>query len=366
MVDGSIAVIRVCFLGAYDPDYPRVRVFREGLATAGIEVIEARVPERRAFRRFPALISAFDARARSADAILVPAFRHKDVPMARLLRGRRPLLFDPLVSRHDTLVNDWALHPPGSAQARWNRWIDRASLGLADRVLCDTWEHGHLYRSLGVAEHRLVRVLVGAERAFFDVPDAVRDGPVRVLYVGGFLPLHGVPVMIEAAARLERSGVPLPDWTLDLVGQGIEYGTARAVAERHRLTRVRFLGRRPYAQAPALFAESSIVLGAFGGSDKAGRVIPHKVFQGLAAGRAVITGDGPGIREVLDPGTHLLAVPRGDAAALADALRIVIGSADRRAALASAGRARAQEVGTPEQIGVALRHAIESALAERA
>ena len=49
---------RVCFFGAYDPDYPRNRILRDGLARAGVTVVEARVPERRAVWRYPALAAA--------------------------------------------------------------------------------------------------------------------------------------------------------------------------------------------------------------------------------------------------------------------------------------------------------------------
>src|SRR4051812_47654516 len=124
--------MRVGFFGAYDPAYPRNRILRAGLARAGHEVIEIRVPERRAFRRWPALATAFVRAGTRADVLLVPEFRHKDVPLARMLAGRRPLVFDPLVSRVDTLVEDWGLHAPGSGQARWNGWIDRVSLQWSD------------------------------------------------------------------------------------------------------------------------------------------------------------------------------------------------------------------------------------------
>ncbi|HEY6865895.1 MAG TPA: hypothetical protein VI792_01490, partial [Candidatus Eisenbacteria bacterium] len=124
----------VCFFGAWDPGYPRNRILREGLRRAGVTVLEARVRERRALLRYPALAAAFARRGRAAEVVLVPEFRHKDVPLARALAGSRRLVFDPLVSRHDTLVEDWGLHAPRSLQARWNLGIDRWSLGLADLV----------------------------------------------------------------------------------------------------------------------------------------------------------------------------------------------------------------------------------------
>ena len=146
----------VCFFGAYDPAYPRNRILREGLRQAGVEVLEARVRERRVLFRYPALALAFARRARRAGCVLVPEFRHKDMPLARWLAGGRRLVFDPLVSRHDTLVGDWGLHAPDSFQARWNLAIDRAALGRADLVLCDTWAHGALFETLGVPRARLV------------------------------------------------------------------------------------------------------------------------------------------------------------------------------------------------------------------
>ena len=115
--------MRIGFFGAWDAGYPRNRILRDGLGSAGAEVADVRVAERRAVLRYPALALAF-GRTPGLDAVFVPAFRHKDVPLARLLAGRRPLVFDPLVSRWDTLVEDWALHAPRSAQAAWNRRID--------------------------------------------------------------------------------------------------------------------------------------------------------------------------------------------------------------------------------------------------
>jgi glycosyltransferase involved in cell wall biosynthesis len=354
-------VTRVCFFGAWDPAYPRNRILREGLRRAGAGVLEARVRERRAFRRYPALLAAFARDARSADVLLVPEFRHKDMPLARVLAGRRLLVFDPLVSRHDTMVADWGLHAEGSPQARWNRQLDRWSLGLADLVLCDTWAHGALFESLGVPRRRLRRVLVGAEDAFFAAGPPPAAAPLRIVYVGGFLPLHGTRVIVEAVAQLERGGTSGPEFQVEMAGTGIEWAAARERAVELGLRRVSFTGAVPYAEAPRVLAAAHVVLGAFGTGAKAGRVIPHKVWQGLAAGRAVVTGDGEGLREVCLPGEHVVAVPRGDAAALADALARLLEHEGEREALARRGRELALAVGTPERIGAGLLQALTGA-----
>jgi glycosyltransferase involved in cell wall biosynthesis len=354
---------RVCFAGAYDPGYPRNRILREGVRRAGWGVLEARVAEKRAWRRYPALAWSLARNSPGADVLLVPEFRHKDMPLVSALRGRRPVVFDPLVSRWDTLVGDWRIHAHSSGQARWNRMLDRWSLSSAQMVLCDTWAHGELLAELGAPREQLRRVLVGAEDEFFRLtteppaPSATSGG-IRILYIGGFLPLHGVRTILEAARILESRAAQLPPFTFQLVGRGIEYDESRVYASWHKLERVEFTGKLDYSGAPQVFASAHIALGAFGAGAKTGRVIPHKLYQGLAAGRAVVTGDGPGVREVFTDGEQLLLVPRGNAEALAAALTRLIGDADLRARLGAAARARALEVATPDAVGRTLAAAL--------
>ena len=330
--------------GAWDPAYPRNRIVREALRRAGHEVRDVRVRERRAWLRYPSLAAAFGRHGVDADVVWVPEFRHKDVLVARLLAAGRPLVFDPLVSRWDTLVGDWRLHAAGGMQARWNRAIDRWSFRAADLLLCDTWAHGDLFVELGADRSRLRRLLVGAEDAFFRVGPPPASPPVRILYLGGFLPLHGVRTMLEAAARLERGGAPAHEFLF--AGRGIESEEARRVAVAESLTHVRFLGATPYAEAPRLFEQAHIALGVFGTGAKTARVIPHKLWQGLAAGRAVVTGDAPGVREVFVGDEHLKFVPCGDAAALAEAIEQLLRDEGLRLRLGEAARRRASETGS--------------------
>ena len=69
-----------------------------------------------------------------------------------------------------------------------------------------------------------------------------------------------------------------------------------------------------------LICNADICLGIFGVSNKARRVISNKVWECLAVGRPIITGNGEGARSILKHGYHCLLVPHGDSKSIANAL----------------------------------------------
>ena len=64
--------------------------------------------------------------------------------------------------------------------------------------------------------------------------------------------------------------------------------------------------------------EADVVLGIFGATRKTQMVIPNKVYEGLALGKAVITADTPAIRELLTDHENVLLCKAGDPQDLAN------------------------------------------------
>lgn len=366
--------MRVAFLGAFDPEYPRTRVLREGLAALGVEPSMYSYSAR-PIARDAGLIAAWLQGAAGADAIVVPSFGHRDVPLVSLLAKAAgiPLLFDPLVSRWDTQVRDLGRVPERSLAAARLRASDALAMRLADLVLCDTWEHGELFASsFGVPRAKLARVPVGADRAAFALGESraasasgretrsVGAAPFHAVYVGGFLPLHGVEAVIGAAALLEaRRG---PEFArFSLVGDGMTAHRADRDTAALGLRSVRRVGRVPYAQALEILAGADVALGIFGTTDKAARVVPHKVYQALAIGVPVVTRRSPAMLEMFSGSPPFSMVPPGSAEALADAIEALAGDPPRREALGNDGRQAALRIATPERVGEALRDAIARA-----
>jgi glycosyltransferase involved in cell wall biosynthesis len=387
--------VRVAFLGAFDPDYPRTRVLQEGLAAHGADVRLLPVTSR-PFARGAALFGSWASRAGGADAYLVPSFGHRDIPLAAALAriAGVPLLFDPLVSRWDTQTRDLGRVAPRSLAAARLHLSDAVALRLADVVLCDTWEHGELFAErFGVPRRKLARVPVGADHAAFALGAARAagaaspgqpagggaltgasagsgTGTLSVVYVGGFLPLHGVPAIVGAAAILERRHGPrFARFTL--IGDGMTAHQADRDIASGGLASVRREPRIPYPRALEMLAQADVGLGIFGTTEKAARVVPHKVYQALALGVPTVTRRSPAVSEFFErgrtapSGEPLFLVPAGSAEAIAAAIEELARDPERRNRLGASGREAVASFATPEKVGAALLEAIERARSGR-
>jgi glycosyltransferase involved in cell wall biosynthesis len=318
--NGAAAAPGILFFGGYDPVYPRNAIIRKGWVKCGFMVSECRAGMHlKVHLRYPVLLWRYARMHDSSRVVFVPDFRHKDVPLAWALARctRRHLVFDPLVSRYETRVLDREDVPPGSAQERHNRNLDRTSMKLADLVLADTGAHGRFYANeFSIPETKIKVLPVGFdEDTFVEVPLPDTGKVCNVLFYGTYLPLHGVDTIVEAAAILRDAPV-----SFALVGRGQTFEAARAKARGLPEDKIAFCAPVPEGELGRLIARADIVLGIFGMTPKAHLVVPNKVYQALAVGRALITGDTPAIGEIFKSGVHLVTVPPGDADALAGAI----------------------------------------------
>jgi len=366
---------RICFFGTYERDYPRNRTLAEGLKRAGWQVLECHVPlwekERdktgRYLGPFSVVLRAVELKLACLrllfkyvfsvgryDVMLVGYIGHFDIPLAWLLTRfpRRPLVFSPLISLYDTLVDDRRSIAEGTFMSRFLRWLDRQTCAKADLVLLDTEAHiDYFVEEFNLPRKRFARVFVGAVEP--DVPEGgngaipSEDAPFRVMFVGKFIPLHGMPFMLEAANRLKD----VPDIEFHFVGSGQLTDEIHETARRLNLENVRFTDWIPYEQLHRFLQGWGVCLGIFGTSEKAVRVIPGKVFVALSAGKAVITADSPAVRELLADGESAVLCRRGDPEALAGAIRRLHGDRELLRKIAEGGSRVFRDHASTEQIG---------------
>ncbi|HZP51054.1 glycosyltransferase [Actinocrinis sp.] len=359
--------MRVTVFGTYDAKaHPRVAIIADGLRAHGHEVQECNAPlgldtaARVAILaqpwRVPVLLGTLARRwlalARAArrqprpDLVLVGYLGHFDVRLARRLFRRTPIVLDHLIGASDT-ARDRQLSG-GGIKGVLLRAIDSGALRSADLVVVDTEEH--LDALPPQHRERAVVVPVGAPRAWFDAavnvdsPETSGPSPLRVLFFGLYTPLQGTPVIGRALARL--AGAPVET---TMVGKGQDGPETRRAAEANPA--VRWLDWVAPDELPSLVARHDVCLGIFGTGPKALRVVPNKVFQGAAAGCAIVTSDTAPQRRLL--GDAAVFVPPGDPDALAEALlRLAEDRAELRRAREAArslalGSFAAEQIVTP-------------------
>jgi glycosyltransferase involved in cell wall biosynthesis len=294
------------------------------------------------------------------DVVIVGYLGQIDVVLARLLTlwPRRPVVLNALFSLHETVVDDRRLVARSSLTAAALRGLDRLACRCADLVVLDTDAHIAYFRSeLGVPADRIRRVYVGSDRAPAPMSAALPGLPCRVLFVGTFIPLHGVETIIAAAERL-RASEPLI--AILMIGSGQGYDAAAEAVARLNLTNVDLIGRWVGGdELTGYLAEADVCLGIFGATAKAQRVIPSKVFDALAAGRPIVTADTPAARELLNHGEDAWLCPPADPDALADALRTLARDPALRARLAGGARRTFEARCSPDVIGRAVRAVLE-------
>ena len=360
--------MRTIIFGTYDVAmHPRIATIAEGLAARGFDVTECNIPlglttaDRVDMLAKPWKAGGLAVRLASRwlglaakarrlgrpDAVVVGYLGHFDVHLARLLyrRGRVPLVLDHLISAAGT-AKDRRLD--GGPRQKVLKLIDAAALHAADIVLVDTEEHLEIvpekYRPKAVV------VPVGAPTPWHEAAKEPSrgdfSGPLKVVFYGLYTPLQGTPVIGEALGRI--AGAPIE---VTMIGRGQDEAETKRAAAANKS--VRWLDWVPAAELPALVASHDVCLGIFGTGDKALRVVPNKVFQGAAAGCAVITSDTAPQRRVLGTVSQesgAVLVPPGDPAALADALLQLASDREALLKLRHAARELAAERFTPEQV----------------
>ncbi len=345
--------MRILAFGTFDEvRHPRIGVILTGLERHGYSVERCNVPlgfdteERVRYLQRPWTVPLFVLRilrtwwqlARTArrlptpDVVIVGYLGHFDVVLARLLFRRAVVVHDMLIFAGDTARDRRA----GGIVQRLLHGLDRVAIAASDIVVVDTEEHLAMLPSKAVG----VVVPVGAPDAWFTASEpTVHDGPLRVVFFGLYTPLQNAPVIGEALALAGDRVVAT------MIGDGQDRADTERRADGAAITWLDWV--EPDA-LPAIVREHDVCLGVFAAEGKGTRIVPNKVYQGLAAGCCVVTSDTEPQRRAL--GDAVIYVPPADPAALAKVLGELADDPDRVLTLRRAARARAASQFRPEAV----------------
>lgn len=351
--------MRILGFGTYDRQkHPRAGILLDGLRQLGEEVTELDAPlgfstaQRvamlknpwrsyrlvlRLLRQWSALTLKRATTGLAPDVVLVGYLGQFDVVLARLLFPRTVIALDLLIFGGDTASDRGVRKGP---KLTLLNALDRLAIGCATVVIVDTEEHAWLLPAS--ARHKVVVAPVGSPDEWFAEPAEVETGKLKVLFFGMFTPLQGAPVIGDAIALLP------PDTGIEvtMIGSGQDLAETRRRAGDSPLVTWRDWVEPD--ELRQLLREHQVCLGIFADTPKALRVTPNKVFQGAAAGCAILTSDTAPQRRSLGDAARF--VPVADPTALAEALRSLAADPDEVRRLRTSAHRRAEADFRPRSV----------------
>ncbi|MFI0741440.1 glycosyltransferase family 4 protein [Streptomyces sp. NPDC021100] len=265
----------------------------------------------------------------------------------------------------DAAGEDWKRRLSVRRWYGFTRMQERVARCLPSIVTVSGSSRQEIVDHLGVRPERVHVVPIGADTDLFSPDPSVPVVPGRIVTTSSAdVPLKGLVYLVEALAKVRTEN---PDAHLVVVGRRADDGPVARAIETYGLEgAVEFVKGISDAELVNLVRGAQV---ACVPSLYEGFSLP--AAEAMAAGTPLVATTGGAIPEVAGPdGETCLAVPPGDADALAGALKRLLGDGELRRRLGATGRERVLARFTWRQaaIGTAERYraSIERAAAARA
>ncbi len=343
-------IIKICYIPGRESGYSRNRVLLNAMRQVNIIVYDCSCPDRNVFRYIKSFFR-FLRHKRECDIIFVGFLGQFLLPIVKLFT-RKKIIFDAFISVYQTLVFDRKAISKGSIFAKIARLFDKISCKLADMVFLDTEEHIKFFcEEYKLSKNKFRRLWVSSDTSIM-FPREGRDSEFIVHFHGEFQPLHGAEYIIKAASFI-------PEIKFQMIGRGRELKKCIKIADRYDVNNIDFIDSVPYEQLPEYIARASVCLGIFGDTQKAGLVIPHKVYEALAMAKPLITADTPAARELLAHKETAFLCKPADPKSLAEAIKTLHEDEQLRRKIAENGYQLFRSRCSPKVIGKHIRECIE-------
>jgi glycosyltransferase involved in cell wall biosynthesis len=221
----------------------------------------------------------------------------------------------------------------GLALTRLARKLERRTWRSADRIFVVSGVLAQIVADAGVPRARITVVPNGVDRRAFPLSphEPAAEGAVTIGFIGFMRDWHGLDAVLEGLAR-EPADPPI---RLVIAGDGPARPALERQAEALGLgPRVQFIGIQQREDIPELIRQFDIAL-----QPKAvSYASPLKLFEYMAAGRAIVAPNQPNIREILSDGETALLFDPDDPKAVWAAIRRLLVAPALREALGAAAR----------------------------
>ena len=258
-------------------------------------------------------------RVQDFDVLIVGYPGQFDIYLAWLFAKmrRKPLVWDVFMSIY-LIAIERGLNLRSGLSIRMVRFVERIGLHLPDRLIQDTHEYVAWFeRTYGIEPDRFCLVPTGANDDLFKPGRAKPDrSGFHVVYYGTYIPNHGAATMIEAASILGESS----RIHFTFIGDGPERQSIQNKAREYRLTNIAFIEWMDQSDLVNFVTQADACLGAFGTTPQSMMTVQNKIYEALAMGMPLITGNSSAVRQEFEHRTHLYLVNRSDPESLAEAI----------------------------------------------
>ena len=374
-----VNIMNICFFGTYDKTFTSNLIVKKGLIINGVKVTEvnAHTPISkmnskedvttlqlllRIMKKWHIVTEVIRhwSNLRGCDWIYVGYPGHFDVLFAYMIKIllKKKLVFNPLVVFYTGFVHDQGILSEKSLIAMLLKFGERLIYGMCDAVIADTaLQAQHLHQLFSIPLDKIKVVAIGADDDVYkNMPKPSTLHSFNIVYYGLYAPLHGVEHIIRAAKKCERIN-PI---RFLMIGKGNTYIKARKLATSLKSRNITFYPDMTEANAFNTLSLADIFLGFLQKHPSVDRIIPNKVYQGLAMGKAVISGDTPVMREVFTHKKNVYLCKLSNADDLASSILELYRNRKLTQKIAQNGYTIFKEKFTPKIIGKNIIQALES------
>lgn len=333
--------LHICFFGTYDQTYTSNMLTLTGLRANGAKVTEVNAHIKvttlnqknqmgwwplikRVLKKYRIITviaqnwSVFP----TVDVIYVGYPGHFDVFFAYVLGKifNKKVVFNPLLIFYTGFVDEQKILNKDGILAKLLKWGESTIYKMVDLAIADTpYQESYLINEFGVPANKIKCVPIGADDTVYKYTPYTntKSHKLNVMYYGLYSPIHGVQYLMEAARRLKNN----PNITFTMVGNGQSFKPNYDLAQKWQLSNVKFYHDTPESEHVAILQTADIFLGFLEDHPTVERVIPNKVYQGIALGKVVLTADAPVIRSVFKNRQNIITIKPANVDELVAALK---------------------------------------------
>jgi glycosyltransferase involved in cell wall biosynthesis len=222
-----------------------------------------------------------------------------DVFFAKLLTlfKRKPIIWDVFMSIY-LVAMERELHKNNSLSVKLLKYIEYIALRIPNKLVIDTKQYANWFnKTYKIPNKKFCLIPTGADDDVFFLEKFVeykQKDNFTVLYYGTYIPNHGVPYIVEAANLLKENSSII----FQFIGTGPEFDLCQDLIRNYGLENIILYPWMNQEELKRFILDADVVLGAFGKTPQSLMTIQNKIYESMAMGKLIITGESEAVKDV--------------------------------------------------------------------